>query len=648
MNADVIIFRGVPTLYAYAVNASLTPTILIGAIVEVPFGKSVVKGLVVSLSSSKKPVKSVLKLLDNYVSIPLSLVALILWLYEYYQTTPYKAFQTIAGLKKTRPLPDKTKPFTATEPPILTPIQETIVTDISTTWDKQKHHYLHGITGSGKTEIYLALSKKMLDNGKDVLFLLPEIALTPQFTLLIQSRFGSLVAVLHSGLTTKQKEIEWNRIYQGKAKIIIGPRSAVFAPCQHLGLIIMDEEHEPSYKQDNHPRYLTHTIAIERARLEGAVVLLGSATPNIERYHQTKTLYTLHTIKQRATGAPLPNVTIIDMKREVELGLKTFMSTQLTQQIHDCLEQKKKTLILINRRGFATFISCQRCGSSPHCPECQLGYTYHQDRSFRCHRCNIKIPATNYCDRCNKHSLMFSGLGIQKVQLELKRAFPSAHILRLDKDVAKNLKEIEHILTTFKTEGDILIGTQMIAKGHDIEGVNLVGVLGIDTTLSMPDFRSPERTFQLLTQVAGRAGRHLDVGTVLVQTYRADHYAIKAAKNHDFDSFFKEEIEFRESLNYPPFCSLINIIFSALEKEEAECVAQDFYKKIEPFLNDHPIQIMGPKPAPIEKTKDFYRWNMVFKFQETESSFLKSLIKLHLPQSDLVRIIVDFDPYHIL
>lgn len=648
MNADILIFRGVVTLYTYTVDKEKTPSIQVGSIVTVSFGKSTVKGLVVSLASSKSSLKPILKEHTDYIAIPEPLVSLILWFYNYYQTTPYKAFQTISSLKKIRPLPQLIHNDPIDIPPPLTHHQKHVVESISNNWIDQKHIYLHGITGSGKTEVYLALSKKILDQGKDVLFLLPEIALTPQFTTLIQRRFGTLVAVLHSGLTPKQKEIEWNRIYHGHAKIIIGPRSAIFAPCQNLGLIIMDEEHEPSYKQENHPRYLTHTIALERSRSEHASLILGSATPNIERYYQTQTLYSLYTLKERATGAPLPQVITVDMKKETELGLKTFISNQLYTHIQECLEKKKKTLILINRRGFATFINCQRCGSAPQCPECHLGYTYHQDRSFRCHRCHIKIPATNYCERCNKHSLMFSGLGIQKVQLELKRTFPNANILRLDKDIAKNLNEINSILNTFKQEGDILIGTQMIAKGHDIEGVNLVGVLGIDTTLSMPDFRSPERTFQLLTQVAGRAGRHKDPGTVIVQTYRADHYAIKAAQNHDFDSFFEEEINFRESLNYPPFCSLINIIFSALEKETAYCVAQKFFNAIQPFLEGYLVDIMGPKPAPIEKAQDYYRWNIVFKFQQTDASFLKSLIKLHIPKHNDVRIIVDFDPYHIL
>jgi len=647
MQAEVIVFRGVKTTFTYSLTNQ--ESISIGDIVEVPFGKSKTKACVISISSiQSRKTKPILKRLDTHLPIPEQLVSLITWFRGYYQTTPYKAFQTVCGLKRKRAIQEKSDIHKTTEPPTLTPSQHHIVSDIKNKWETKKHVYIHGITGSGKSELYFNLATFAIEKGKQVLFLLPEIALTPQFTTLLISRFGQNVAVLHSGLTAKQKEEEWNRIQEGLATIIVGPRSAIFAPTTRLGLIIIDEEHEPSYKQDNHPRYLTHTIAEKRAENENALLCLGSATPNIERYKSAKYNHAVYSLTERATGAPLPNVRIIDMKEEASLGLKSHFSSQLISKITATLEDKKKVLILLNRRGYATQILCQRCGASPRCPECHLGYTYHNDKTFRCHRCAIKKEATNFCDNCNKYALAFFGLGTQKVDLELKRTFPNASILRLDRDTAKNLSAIESILTEFKESGDILIGTQMIAKGHDIKNVSLVGVLGIDSTLMMPDFRSPERTFQLLTQVAGRAGRHDDEGEVIVQSYNADHYAIQAAKHHDFLAFYEKELHFRETLSYPPYCDLVNIIFSGLDPISIEAVISDFHKKIVSFISTTSIQVMGPKPAPIEKVRDHYRWNIVFKCNHEDIDYLKSLIQIHLPDCKGIRIVVDFDPYHIL
>ena len=440
------------------------------------------------------------------------------------------------------------------------------------------------------------------------------------------------------------------------ACVIIGPRSAIFAPAKRLGMIVIDEEHDLSYKQENHPRYDTIDIAKWRSKYHQCPVVLGSATPCVESYASAKHLVVSNQkqsysqLTQRVSGHPLPDIKVIDMLSIKQSGSFELISNALHTAILSHLENKKKVIILINRRGFATHISCQRCGNVLQCQGCGLSYTYHQNKTFHCHRCDNTIPITNTCPSCHKNQLGFSGIGIQKVVLECKQAFPNANIIRLDKDNTSTSKQLENTLNEFKQNGDILIGTQLIAKGHHIEDVTLVGVIGIDTILNLPDYRSSERAFQLLLQVAGRSGRGKDPGEVIVQTFQPHHYIFNFVKSHHYLDFVKQELAFRKQLFYPPFSSMIHLIISS----ESADFAIAFGSVIESYLREqcnpmeNDIMILGPKPSPIEKIKHFFRFQILLKFPESKTAFIKKVLSDAPKPTKKVRFIIDFSPKQLL
>jgi primosomal protein N' (replication factor Y) len=618
----------------------------VGDHVIVPFGKSNATGVVLTITDKdpSKNYKEIIGLSEEKSPLNPDIIDLIKWFYPHYQCSPYQAYQTIVGSKKKRKLPEPPTSTDIQEPGYtLTAEQQSAVSTILTS--PLKESLLFGITSSGKTEVYIQAATHILSQKKSAIILVPEIALTPQFMSIFESRFGKTIGILHSGLTPKARETTWAQIEAGHITLVIGPRSAVFAPVQNLGLIIIDEEHESTYKQETHPRYDTLVVAKKRCQISDARIVYGSATPSIEEYHHAiNNHFNLLNLTKRAQERPLPRVHIIDMAQE---QTTTTLSVSLEKAIQDRLAQKQKVLILINRRGFAPYISCQKCGKIHTCPECNLSLTYHTDKHFRCHRCLITQPLTHTCKHCKKNSLNFGGIGIQKIESDLKKNFPEAHITRLDRDSAKSAKDIERILTEFKSQGDILLGTQMIAKGHHIEEVTLVGVLGIDMTLNMPEFRAPERTFQLLTQVAGRAGRGEIPGEVYIQTYQPDHYAIKHASTHNYLSFYEEEITYRKMLGYPPFSNLVHIILSSKNLSELKKEAQ----KIKYYLQENlpkTSRFSDPSPAPIEKIKLNYRWNILIKIphEDTESA-LNALQKMPHPEK-IVRVILDIDPKSIL
>ncbi len=647
---DVLIFRGVPSIYSYK-NPFEEP--LLGHIVDIPFGRGACKGLVVNSyeGEGSTKLKPIFGLTKNKAVIGQDLIDFIHWFHTHYQCSPYKAFQTIIGAKSIRKL-DEPDAINIKEPEYeLSEDQKSTLAEIFKHDENFQEFYIRGVTGSGKTEIYMQLAATLLKKGKSTILLVPEIALTPQYTRIFTERFGSVISVIHSGLTPKQRDIEWNRINRGHATLIIGPRSAVFAPAKNLGLIIVDEEHEPSYKQDSHPRYATHKCVEFRAKYHEAWLVYGSATPRVETFarfqDEKKAIFELNT---RVSGNPLPSVELIDMAEAMKEKSGGLITHQLEAAIKDRLEKKEKVMILINRRGFSTFIICQKCQTIHECSQCGLSYTYHQDRTFRCHRCGIVKGVTHTCKSCKSNRLGFSGVGIQKVELEIQRLFPFANTLRLDRDTAKTMKEMENILDEFRSSGDILIGTQLIAKGHHIETVTLVAVLGIDTTLNLPDFRSTERSFQLITQVAGRAGRGDKPGHVIVQTLQPEHPAIEHASKHDFHAFFKEEISYRDCLGYPPFKELIHIIISSKEEKEL----QAFCKVLDSFLIetfktlDVDSQRMGPKPAPIERVRDHHRWDVVIKCEKENLKSIKDSFLAAPKPPKSVRLMFDYDPYSLL
>ena len=516
---------------------------------------------------------------------------------------------------------------------------------------------LHGVTGSGKTEVYLHALSTALKTGRQGVAMVPEIALTPQMIDLFRARFGRKVAVLHSALSDRERYVQWLRVKSGEAPIVLGTRSAVFAPLPRPGLFVIDEEHETTYKQEDHLRYHAREVAIKRAQLTGAVVLLGSATPSLEsRLKAGKGLvYRLLELPHRIDHKPLPEVKVVDMRREIKNGNRGIFSQALTEAVNLRLDRGEQILLFLNRRGYATIVVCRECGLVLKCPRCDISLTYHLDNRLRCHYCNHTIPAPGRCPGCSSRYISHFGTGTQKVEEEAKRLFERAGIVRMDSDTTTRKGSHERILKFFREgKADILIGTQMIAKGLDLPKVTLVGVINADTTLHMPDFRAAERTFQLLTQVAGRSGRGDLPGEVLIQTYSPDHYSITAAAAHDYEGFYKNEMRVRRALGYPPFSHLALLLFTHEDEDEAKkgaFLAQEFFVK--ELLNaGGQIDLLGPAPATLNKIKGRHRWQLVLKGPKRNS--LKELIREFLDKLETIRpafkpvVNVDINPQGML
>jgi len=483
---------------------------------------------------------------------------------------------------------------------------------------KKKQHtiLLHGVTGSGKTEVYLQAIDKTLKNGKEAIVLVPEISLTPQTTERFRSRFGDMVSVLHSALSDGERYDEWMKIHEGKVKIVVGARSALFAPFRKLGLIVVDEEHENSYKQDEAPRYHARDVAVMRGLIEKASVILGSATPSLESANNAKNgKYMLANLTKRVDDFLMPEMCVVDMRDEaIETGGAKIFSRDLAAEIYDRLQKGEQTIIFLNRRGFATQMICQSCGFVARCSDCSIAYTYHRKREcLTCHLCGAVHPAPHKCPECGTDEIRYSGLGTEKIESAAKRLFPSANITRMDSDTMTRKNSYEKTLSEFRSgRVDILVGTQMIAKGLHFPNVTLVGIIYADLSLHIPDFRSQERTFQLLTQVSGRAGRGEVSGKVFVQTYTPFNPAIQFAVNHDYEGFFEEEMEIRNVLSYPPAGHLIAVHFRGENESEVANFAENFAKAIEPFLHEK-IFVSGPAPSPIEKIKGKFRYQLIYR-----------------------------------
>ena len=485
--------------------------------------------------------------------------------------------------------------------------------------DKPGEYLLHGITGSGKTEIYLQLIKRELENGKTAIVLVPEISLTPQTIDRFTSRFGKeKIAVLHSKLSNGERFDQWNKIKEGKAQIVIGARSAIFAPLKELGIIIIDEEHDSSYQSESTPQYDALEIARKIADEENIKLVLGSATPDTRTYKNAlEGKISLIELTKRANNARLPEVEIIDLRDELANGNHNMISTKLKNEIQKNIESKNQTILFLNRRGFSNFIMCKTCGNVIKCKRCDISMTYHKDENkLKCHYCGLEEQVPNKCPNCGSKELKYSGSGTQKLEEEVHKLFPTASTIRMDIDTVTKKHSHEDILTKFKEDKiDILIGTQMIVKGHDFPKVTLVGVISADNALNIGDYRASEITFQVLTQVAGRAGRGEQNGKVIIQTYNPDHYAIECAKEQDFKKFYQIESKIRKTLKYPPFCDIIVLDFSSLNKHE---IKRDT-KKLHQYLKNRIINekfgvlLYSPLPCPIEKINDKYRWRMIIK-----------------------------------
>lgn len=513
-------------------------------------------------------------------------------------------------------------------------------------------HLLYGITGSGKTEVYIPLIRSCLEEGKNVIFLIPEIALTPQMVERFQAEFGSVLAISHSQLSDRQRLRQWQKIARGECRIVIGARSAVFSPMPNLGLIIVDEEHEQSYKQDSTPRYNGRDVAIVRARLESVQVILGSATPSLESWqNQQRGRYRLHTLFSRPLNIRLPKVKILSLQ---EGHNRHLLLDELVSAINARLERGEQVILFQNRRGFSSFMQCLKCGELIKCPNCEISMYYHRDREeMHCHYCGNAFPSPRKCPKCGSFSFSYGAAGTQKVEQDLKLIFPKARILRLDSDSARRRDSHKTMYRRMKDRDvDILLGTQMISKGLDFPNVTLVGIVNADVTLNVPDFRSAERAFQLCTQVAGRAGRADKTGEVFIQTHNPKHYSIVHASRQDYPGFASEELSYRKRLNYPPYYRLARILYqcadASLLQQEMDSLAAKI-PSIKQKFKANEVYLLGPTPAPFVKLNNLFRQHVIIKAKRP------ALIRIALLQIEScysppksIQVTIDVDPLSLM
>lgn len=521
--------------------------------------------------------------------------------------------------------------------------------------DKNAIFLLQGVTGSGKTELYMKSIEFALQKGKNALVLVPEITLTAQMVVRFAMRFGiENIAVLHSKLSMGERYDEWQRIRSGQVRIVIGARSAVFAPLENIGIIVLDEEHEASYKSDQSPKYETVDVAVKRAKHYNTVVILGSATPSvISKKRALDGIYKLMTLSNRYNGNKLPNVEIVDMSKEIRLGNTCMVSGRLYDKITDMLKEKKQIILFLNRRGYSTVIVCKDCGTAVKCPKCDITLTYHkEDGLAHCHYCGERFRMPQMCPECCGKELQGIGMGTEKVEERIEELFPNAKLQRLDLDSVRKKGSIEKILDDFNNNKiDILIGTQIVAKGLDFKNVGLVGVILADTSLNIPDFRASEKTFQLITQVAGRAGRGDEEGCAIVQTYQPDNMAIVAAARNDYEGFYHEEIEFRKHMMYPPFCDLLQVVIISSEENACLKIANTLYEKLTAKFRKLGIEdVFMPQKLLWSEQKEHYRYGILIKCPKDRRQSCLSIIARYkflynTDKKTKVQIAVDVNPY---
>ncbi len=539
--------------------------------------------------------------------------------------------------------------YSLTEKKPLTKRQQEVVNEIMSFQNENKVFLLHGVTGSGKTEVYMELIEKMKEEGKSSIVLVPEISLTEQIVSRFRSRFGEDIAILHSRLSDGEKYDEWRKINRQEVSIVIGARSAIFAPLKNIGIMIIDEEHTTTYKQENTPKYHALDIAKWRSTYHKCPVVLGSATPSLESYARAlKGVYYLIEMKERVNQKPLPEVKIIDLNTEKKKKTEnSYFSNELWDEMTKRIENNEQIMLLLNRRGYSSIVSCQNCGYVEKCPHCDISLTYHKTSGvLRCHYCGYAKRIDTICPECKEEALKNLGVGTERIEEELKKYFPTARVVRMDMDTTSRKGAHEKIITAFQNhEYDILLGTQMIAKGLDFKEVTLVGIINADTSLNIPDFRSSEYTFQLLSQTSGRSGRGDKEGKVYIQTFNPDHYAIYCAKNHDYVSFYKKEMEIRHTLGYPPYyyLVLVKIISKDYSKAQKESTKIGDYLK----RNLSEVSILGPSMANVFKMNNQYRFQIVLKYKRCEKLYpvLKELIN-HYQSDRLLTVDIDFNPVH--
>ena len=518
-------------------------------------------------------------------------------------------------------------------------------------------YLLYGVTGSGKTEIYMQLIEKTISRGKSAIMLVPEISLTPQTVSRFISRFGEEnIALLHSKLSVGERYDQWNKINEGKAQIVIGARSAIFAPVKNLGLIVIDEEHDESYQSENTPKYDVIEIAEYLSKKQSITLLLGSATPSMRTFYKAKqNEIKLLTLSKRANESVLPEVQIVDLREELATGNKAMLSRKLKQEIEKNLINKKQTILFLNRRGFSTFVMCRDCGYTVKCKRCDITLTYHKNENMlKCHYCGYEERAVNICPECGSKNIKYFGAGTQKLEEEVKEIFPSATTIRMDVDTVTKKNSHEEILDKFRNDNiDILIGTQMVVKGHHFPNVTLVGVITADTNINLGDFRANEKTFQTLTQVAGRAGREKERGRVVIQTYNPENYAIDYSKTQNYDLFYNTEIAIRKQLKYPPFCDIILVSMSAKEQIEIQNLAKKLHSYLKKRIINEKFGVLlySAVPNPIDKIKDRYRMRILIKckYDERINALLNDMLnEFYNMKNKTARVSVELNPNNML
>ncbi|AIO18750.1 Primosomal protein N' [Candidatus Izimaplasma bacterium HR1] len=522
--------------------------------------------------------------------------------------------------------------------------QEICLNDLKNSLNKNEVFLLHGITGSGKTEIYLNIIEEVVKQCKEAIMLVPEISLTPMMVSRFKGRFNDNVALLHSRLSVGEKYDEWRKIRRKEVQVVVGARSAIFAPFENLGVIIIDEEHTDSYKQETTPNYHAKDVALLRSKYYNIPIVLGSATPSIDSYYKAlNNEYKLLEIKKRANRTTLPEVFIEDMRFEFQGGNRSIFSRRLQTLIEDRLEKKEQIILLLNRRGHSTFVMCRTCGEVIMCPNCDISLTYHdKTKKLKCHYCGHEEPNPTMCPLCHSTHIRFMGIGTEKVEEFTKKAFPNARITRMDSDTTTTKNAHEKLLYNFEHNGDILIGTQMIAKGLDFPKVTLVGVLAADMSLNLPDYKAIEKTFQLLTQVSGRAGRHDIFGKVVIQTYNPDHYAIMYAKDHDYLNFYKTEMKIREIGGYTPFFNITQIVLTDQDVRKVLKEGTKIVMKLRKQLEDN-TQVLGPVLPKIARINNYYRAQIIIKYKE--SKVIDEVLKnIYQEYSELLTITIDKNP----
>lgn len=659
MVAEIIINTTAKDLnktFDYIVPRELENTIKIGTNVLVPFGNGdkTVNGYVIGLkTNSVYATKEIIEVYNNYLDESKIKFAEIMARRYFCNVSDCVKLMLPSGNVKNRTKKkeytyiekDRAKKLTEEQSYAFNKINETIINN------QNKEFLIYGVTGSGKTEVYLQLIDSSLRNGKSAIVLVPEISLTPQMVDRFIARFGEEeIAIIHSKLSKGERTENWQRIYNGQARIVIGARSAVFAPVNNLGIVIIDEEHDASYKSESTPRYNAKDIARYICRKSKAPLVLGSATPDIGTYYKSPEILML---KKRANNSNLPEVEIIDMRDELLNGNKSVLSYRLLEEIKNNLETKKQTIIFLNRRGFSTCVVCKECGYAVKCPRCNITLTHHlKDKKLKCHYCGYERDIVATCPKCSGKTMNYSGVGTQKLELEIQSIFPNASIIRMDVDTTSKKDSHEEILDKFKNDNiDILIGTQMVVKGHHFPNVTLVGVITADTSLNIDDYRANERTFQLLTQVAGRAGRENLPGKVIIQTFNPDSYSIEYSKKQDYEGFFETEIKFRKELKYPPFYDIILFVISSKKEDQVIEISEYLHKVLTNSNIGGKILIYKPQPAPISRINNKYRWRMIIKAKTDNTIVMeinKILSEFYKTKIKDVSIVVDINPANMM